>query len=234
MQTSQQPSSFPWHTPACLSGLVVPKQLDPLNDSRPSFVDSICIKYMTRERYGIYLWQTPFPCIKINVLQGTLSLILINVAVQSLIAEPNCVIRPIERPLWANPTQELYIDKHIKKVLLRMWSLFYIKQNNKDTDLTELTLPPMLHQMHPRLTIKFVSTKKISTNLSAILPISPPRASTSCTNCDFAGPPTAGLHGCVIPNARAPHSGPDFTALHSILVQNIKWITDCKSFYTTI
>eukprot|EP00982_Pelagococcus_subviridis_P011966 31134-Pelagococcus_subviridis.AAC.4 len=27
-------------------------------------------------------------------------------------------------------------------------------------------------------------------------PISPPRASTSCTSWDFAGPPTAGLHGC--------------------------------------
>lgn len=27
-------------------------------------------------------------------------------------------------------------------------------------------------------------------------PISPPSASTSCTSCDLAGPPTAGLHGC--------------------------------------
>lgn len=34
--------------------------------------------------------------------------------------------------------------------------------------------------------------------LSAIFPITPPSASTSCTNCDFAGPPTAGLHGWII------------------------------------
>lgn len=33
------------------------------------------------------------------------------------------------------------------------------------------------------------------TYLSATLPISPPSASTSCTNWDLAGPPTAGLHG---------------------------------------
>lgn len=33
--------------------------------------------------------------------------------------------------------------------------------------------------------------------LSAIFPISPPRASTSCTSCDLAGPPTAGLQGCI-------------------------------------
>ena len=32
--------------------------------------------------------------------------------------------------------------------------------------------------------------------LSATFPISPPRASTSCTSCDLAGPP-AGLQGCV-------------------------------------
>lgn len=53
------------------------------------------------------------------------------------------------------------------------------------------------HNYHGQFNFKQYYIKVPIVYLSATFPISPPSASTSCTSWDFAGPPTAGLQGCI-------------------------------------